>query len=71
MAPAGIGIAAGVALALASGRVFSSVVYGVSLRDPWTFGAAALTMLAASVLAAAWPARRAVRLDPIRALRDS
>lgn len=68
--PAGTGIAVGVALAVACGRVFSSVVYGVSPRDPWTFGAAVLTMTAASVVAAAWPARRAVRLDPIRALRD-
>jgi len=66
---AGIGIAAGVGLALACGSVFSSIVYGVSPRDPWTFGAAVLTMTAASVMAAAWPARRAVRLDPIRALR--
>lgn len=68
---AGIGIGAGVALALACGGLFSSVVYGVSPRDPWTFGAAILTMTAASVAAAAWPARRAVRLDPIRALRDN
>jgi predicted permease len=67
---AGIGIAVGVGLALASARAFSSVVYGVSPRDPWTFGAAVLTMTAASMLAAAWPARRAVRLDPIRALRS-
>jgi predicted permease len=67
---AGIGIAAGVALALACGRVFASVVYGVSPRDPWTFGAVIMAMTAVSVLAAAWPARRAVRLDPIRALRD-
>jgi predicted permease len=66
---AGTGITAGVGLALACGRVFSSVVYGVSPRDPWTFGAAVVTMTAAAVIAAAWPARRAVRLDPIRALR--
>jgi putative ABC transport system permease protein len=68
---AGIGIAVGLGLALAFGRVFSSVVYGVSTRDPWTFAAAIITMAAASVIAAAWPARRALRLDPIRALRES
>jgi putative ABC transport system permease protein len=68
---AGVGIGAGVALALACGSAFSSIVYGVSPRDPWAYGAAVLTMSAASALAAAWPARRAVRLDPIRALRDS
>jgi ABC-type lipoprotein release transport system permease subunit len=67
----GVGIAVGIGLALAFGSVFSSAVYGVSPRDPWTFGAAVLTTTAASVIAAAWPARRAVRLDPIRALRDS
>ena len=66
---AGIGIAVGMGLALACGHVVSSVVYGVSPRDPWTFGAAVVTMTAASVIAAAWPARRAVRLDPIQALR--
>jgi ABC-type lipoprotein release transport system permease subunit len=64
---AGVGIAGGIALALACGRVFSSVLYGVSPRDPWTFGAAVMTMTAASVLAAAWPGRPP-GLDPIRAL---
>jgi ABC-type antimicrobial peptide transport system permease subunit len=49
--------------------VLSSVLYGVSPADPWTYAGTALA-LAAAVLAASWlPARRAARIDPIAALR--
>ena len=64
-----IGICAGLLSALAVGRVLSSIVYGVPVRDPATFGgvAAALTLIA---LAACFiPARRAARVDPMVALR--
>jgi ABC-type antimicrobial peptide transport system permease subunit len=66
---AGIGIAAGVGLALAVGSTLSSVLYGVSVRDPLTFVAATTTMALVALLAAAIPARRAVTVDPIHALR--
>ena len=69
-AVAGIGLAAGVPLALASSTALSSLLFEVSPRDPVvaTVAAAALALLA---LAAAWvPARRAAAVDPILALRD-
>jgi predicted permease len=66
---AGLGIAVGIGLALAFGRVVSSVIYGVSVRDPFTFIASATIMALVALLAAALPARRAVGVDPIHALR--
>ena len=66
---AGIGLAAGVLLALALGRLLGSLLYGVDPADPLTFaGVATLLLLVAA--GASWiPARRASRLEPTRALR--
>jgi ABC-type antimicrobial peptide transport system permease subunit len=69
MTLASIGVVAGCAGALATGRLITSVLYGVPARDPLTlFGAAAgLTAMAAF---ACWiPARRVSRVDPVAALR--
>jgi putative ABC transport system permease protein len=65
----GIGIAVGLTLAIACGPFFRHFVYGVAPRDPFTiFGAAAV--LTAIALLAYWiPARRAVSVDPMVALR--
>ena len=65
----GVGIAGGILLALAAGRWLSSALYGVSARDPLTIVVAAGTMAFVALLAAAIPARRAVRVDPVYALR--
>jgi predicted permease len=67
---AAAGLAIGVAAALALSRALGSLLYGVSPRDPWTIGGAALLMLAISAVAGAVPARRAMRVDPIVALRE-
>ena len=67
---AGGGIAVGVLVALASGRVVASLLYGVSIHDPLTFVAAAVVMACVAMAAAAMPARRAVRVDPVEALRS-
>ncbi len=65
-----IGLAAGLALALALTRLLQAYLYKVRARDPWTL-AAAMAALALAALAAAWfPARRAARLDPLTALRE-
>jgi ABC-type antimicrobial peptide transport system permease subunit len=56
--------------ALASTRLLGNLLYGVSPRDPSVFTWAALTMLATALAACAWPAVRAMRLDPWKALRD-
>ncbi|HUI57827.1 MAG TPA: ABC transporter permease [Bryobacteraceae bacterium] len=64
-----IGAAVGLALALAAGRLFSQILYGVSARDPVTY-AVAITMMALVAVAACWfPARRAMTVDPVTALR--
>jgi putative ABC transport system permease protein len=66
---AGLGILAGVAGALALTRTMGSMLFGVGARDPLTLAATAL-LLGLVALAASWvPARRAVRVDPMVALR--
>lgn len=63
------GVVIGLGLALASGRVVRSYLYGVSARDGWTLGAVAVTLLLVGLLAAYLPARRAAMVDPMEALR--
>ncbi len=66
---AAIGLAAGVAGALAITRVMQSMLFEVSATDPASF-AVTIVVLGATALAAAWiPARRAMRVDPMIALR--
>jgi ABC-type antimicrobial peptide transport system permease subunit len=45
------------------------LLYGITPTDPLTLGAVSLVLLCAGALAAWLPARRAARLDPVRALR--
>lgn len=64
------GIVLGALLAFAAGRLFASLVYGVSSGDPLTFfGVAALLAVVAS-LAMYIPARRAAGVEPMSALRS-
>jgi ABC-type lipoprotein release transport system permease subunit len=60
----------GIAGAFGVGRVLQTVVAQTSTRDPVTVGSIAVLMIIVSVNACFWPARRATRLDPVRALRD-
>jgi ABC-type antimicrobial peptide transport system permease subunit len=66
----GTGALLGIALALAGARVFSSLVYGVSVRDPLSLAAGPALVLVAAFLAAAIPATRAVHVSPSAVLRD-
>jgi predicted permease len=65
-----LGLALGMAGSLAAAHVAESLVYGVSARDPWRLAAAALALAAAAAAGSLFPARRASRLDPMKALRD-
>ena len=63
------GVALGLVAAAAGTRAMAGMLYGVSPLDPLTFGAVALGLLAVAVLAAWVPARRALRVDPVVALK--
>ncbi len=63
------GVVFGLALAFLATRMLGSWLYEISPSDPVTFGGIALLFLAVATLAAAGPARRASRLDPMVALR--
>jgi putative ABC transport system permease protein len=64
-----IGIAIGIAGSLALGRFLSSMLYGVTPTDPFTVAAVSCLLLLVALIACYLPARRAVRLDPLTALR--
>jgi putative ABC transport system permease protein len=63
------GVFIGVVAALGLSRVMAGYVYGIRATDPLTFAAAALLLLLAALAACYIPARRAVQVDPMRALR--
>ena len=66
---ASAGILAGTVTALALTRLIETMLYGVSPRDPLVFASVAILLGAVALLASYLPARRAVRIDPIVALR--
>jgi putative ABC transport system permease protein len=69
MSPALVGIAAGTIAALASAKVMETLVFGVSASDPLTLAAVGATLALVALIASLVPAYRAVRLDPVKALR--
>src|SRR5881392_2669321 len=63
------GVVVGAAAALLLTRLMGNLLYKVSPRDPIVFGAALIILIAVALLACFLPARRATRIDPVRALR--
>jgi putative ABC transport system permease protein len=70
MKPTLTGIAVGLIAALALGRIVTSMIYGVSSRDPVTFVGVTVLLILVSFAASLIPALRATRVDPLTVLRD-
>ena len=66
---AGIGAALGLVAAAGLTRLMSSLLFGVTALDPVTYAAVSALLIGAGVLASYLPARRAIAVDPVQALR--
>ena len=64
-----IGLTLGLASALAASQLIANMLYGVSAQDPVTLAAVSVVLTAVAAIAAWIPARRAMRVDPMVALR--
>ena len=69
LAVSSLGVAAGIAAALAATRVLSTLLFGITARDPLTLTSAAVLLILTTVAASLLPARRASRIDPVIVLR--
>ncbi|MGA7853414.1 MAG: FtsX-like permease family protein [Candidatus Acidiferrales bacterium] len=63
------GLVLGIVAALSAGSLLTSILFGVKQTDPLVFLAVSAVLLSAAVLACYLPARRAMHLDPLSALR--
>ena len=70
MTLAAIGLVVGVAAAFAAARLLSKMLFGVKATDPATYVAVALSLGFVALIACYVPARRALRVDPLSALRS-
>jgi ABC-type antimicrobial peptide transport system permease subunit len=64
------GVVLGLPAALGAGQLIESLLFGLAPQDPATIAAAAAVLVAVAALAGYIPARRAMRVDPVIALRD-
>ena len=69
MVLAGVGLAIGLAGAIAASRVLRALLFETTAYDPWTFAIVPVLLAAVSLAACYLPARRASRVDPMVALR--
>ncbi len=66
----GIGVGVGLLISWAATRMFASLLFGVSATDLTTFSVVSLAFVAIGLIASYLPARRALRVDPVTALRS-
>jgi ABC-type antimicrobial peptide transport system permease subunit len=71
MVLAGLGVVAGTVLSASTASLMGSLLYGVRPHDPAVFVIVPLLLLGVAALASYLPARRATKVDPIVALRES
>lgn len=64
-----VGMAVGFAAAFAAGRLFGQILYGIGAHDPATYLCAVALMGVVAFVACWVPARRAIHVDPLTALR--
>jgi putative ABC transport system permease protein len=64
-----VGVVLGLAAAFALTRLLSGLLFGVAAVDVTTFATISLLLIVVSLLACYLPARRAMRIDPLKALR--
>lgn len=67
--PVGLGLLAGLIIALAANRTFAALLFGVTFTDPVTYVSVCGSLLVIAAIAAFIPARQATKVDPILALR--
>jgi hypothetical protein len=60
----------GLAISVASGRLLSGMLFGVTPADPVTLGAVVVVVIGVAALASAIPAARAALIQPMRTLRE-
>ena len=65
-----VGVVIGLAVAFVLTRWLSTLLFGIGARDPLTFAGVSLTLMAVALMAAFVPASRAMRIDPMTALRQ-
>lgn len=69
IAPATLGLAAGLGIARLTAHVLTTFLFGVQALDPWTFATVTVVLGGAVLVAGVLPARRVARIDPLVTLR--